>query len=146
MSCLTRSTSAPSANITATLGRSPNLAENLPSTHQACSLCVQPMGEVTLTQKRGRGGPLRNHEPHRHGPEGTAYPPPGPSIRRQPCVAGLKSRSAHGDREPGQSQNGRPSPREEGTNAVRLGQGGRGELHLPPHFRTSSLLALWPTQ
>src|SRR5215218_3210896 len=51
------------------------------------------MGGVTMTEKRGRGGPPREHEPHSHGPEGTAYPPPGPASHRQPCVAGLKSRS-----------------------------------------------------
>jgi hypothetical protein len=61
---------------------------------QACSLCVRPMGGVSVTEKCGRGGPPRKHGPHRHGPEGTAYPPPGPLSHRQPCVAGLKSRSA----------------------------------------------------
>jgi hypothetical protein len=93
---------------------------------QACSLCVRPMGGVSVTEKCGRGGPPRNHGPHRHGPEGTAYPPPGPSSHRQPCVAGLKSRSAHGDPDSGQSQNGRPTPRAGGASAIRPGQGGRG--------------------
>jgi len=48
-----------------------------------------------MTQKRGRGGPQRKHKPHRHGPESITYPQPGPSSHRQPCVAGLKSRSAN---------------------------------------------------
>ncbi len=50
-----------------------------------------------MTEKRGRGDPSRGYEPHRHGPEGTAHPPPSPSSHRQPCVAGLKSRSANVD-------------------------------------------------
>jgi len=45
--------------------------------------------------------PPREHEPHRHEPEGIAYPPPGHSSHRQPCVAELKSRSARRPREPG---------------------------------------------
>jgi hypothetical protein len=49
---------------------------------QTCSLCVRPMGGVTMTEKRGRGGPARKHKPRRHGPEGTAHPPPGPSSHR----------------------------------------------------------------
>lgn len=61
---------------------------------QTCSLCVRPMGGVTTTEKRGRGDPSRGCEPHRHGPEGAAHPPPSPSSHRQPCVAGLKSQSA----------------------------------------------------
>jgi hypothetical protein len=46
-----------------------------------------------MTEKRGRGGSARKHEPHRNGPESPAHPPPGLSSHRQPCVAGLKSRS-----------------------------------------------------
>ena len=61
------------------------------SAWQTCSLCVQPMGGVTMTQKRGRDVPPRKHEPHRHGPESITYPPPGPSSHRQPYVAGLGS-------------------------------------------------------
>ena len=43
--------------------------------------------------KRGCGGPPRKHKPHRHGQEGAAYSPLGASSHRQPCVAGLMSRS-----------------------------------------------------
>src|SRR5215204_3817861 len=60
---------------------------------QTCSLCVRPIGGVTVTEKRGRGGPPQKHKPHRHGPEGPTHPSPGPSSHRQPCFAGLKSRS-----------------------------------------------------
>jgi hypothetical protein len=60
---------------------------------QTCSLCVRPMGGVTMTEERGYGGQPRKHEPRRYGPEDITPPPPGPSSHRQPCVAGLKSRS-----------------------------------------------------
>src|SRR5215218_10384112 len=49
------------------------------------------MGEVRMTEERGRGGPERKHEPHKLGPECPAPSKPGPSNHRQPCVAGLKS-------------------------------------------------------
>src|SRR5215217_1781226 len=77
---------------------SPRSAASSPTVNplQTCSLCVRPMGGGTMTEKRVRGGPPRKHKPHRHGPEGTAYPPPGPSGYRQPCVAGVKSRSGRG--------------------------------------------------
>jgi hypothetical protein len=52
-----------------------------------------------MTEKCGRGGQPRKHQPRRHGPEDTTRPPPGPSSHRQPCVAGLKSRSARGKAE-----------------------------------------------
>src|SRR5215212_7089696 len=48
------------------------------------------MGEVRMTEERGRGGPERKHKPHRLGPEGPAPSTPGPSSHRQPCVAGLR--------------------------------------------------------
>src|SRR5215210_5693662 len=54
------------------------------------------MGGVTMTGKRGRGGPSRGHEPRRYGPEGTSHHPPSLSSHRQPCFAGLMSRSARG--------------------------------------------------
>jgi hypothetical protein len=53
-----------------------------------------------MTQKRGRSDPPRKHEPHRYGPEGSAFPPPGPSSHRLPCVAGLLRRRLDGNRVP----------------------------------------------
>jgi hypothetical protein len=38
----------------------------------------------------------RRHEPRRHGPKGLAQPMPSLSSHRQPCFAGLKSRSGVG--------------------------------------------------
>jgi len=70
--------------------------KNAVVTDQTCSLYVRLMGGVAMREKRGRGGPPWERRPHRHGPDGTSRPPPGPSSHRQLCVAGLKGRSARG--------------------------------------------------
>ena len=80
-----------------------------------------------MTEKRGRGGPPRKHKPHRHGPEGTAYPPPGPSSYRQPCVAGLKSRSAAVERAEIPED---PAPSRWSMSLLAAVQGRLGELQL----------------
>src|SRR5215210_236521 len=70
--------------------------ELLRTPYQACSLCVRAMGGVTMREIRANDSLSRRHEPRRHGPKGLAQPMPSLSSHRQPCFAGLKSRSDRG--------------------------------------------------